>query len=126
VRLGTLSLCKLFAGVGLQRGEPSKSAKLPVNFPVNRGDELALDCVLGHPVCGFLALGAHSPKNRVRSSKGTNVVRSSTANLSANEPYRRQDSGCVESDRAIAIELPMRAFPRNGLYRFVLEVLKND
>jgi len=50
VRSGTLSLCKLHVSVDLQRVRPSERVKFPVNFPVNCGDEFALDYLLRHSV----------------------------------------------------------------------------
>jgi hypothetical protein len=56
VRLGTLSLCKLLVSVGLQHVGPRQRVKFPVNFPVNRGEKFALDCVLRQSVRCFLSV----------------------------------------------------------------------
>ena len=68
-RLGTLSLRTLSRSVGLQRVEPSRSVEFPENFPVNRGDEFAPDCVLRQSVWLFLSLGALQPKSSILGPK---------------------------------------------------------
>jgi len=50
--------------VRLQRVGPRQRVKFPVNIPVNRGEEFALDCVLRHAVGSFLSGSLYQPKSR--------------------------------------------------------------